>query len=163
MLPAGVEGTGLVVFFAALAVATLWRGRMWCSHCCPFGVLSELGGRLTGARARAKLPAALGKAARFLPWVVFGAVAGTVAWTGRMSAAAAEPFGFAAQLLGRPLSTGTLVAAAPLAAAVFGAALLLSLISLRFYCRFLCGAGALLGLCCRLRASRQAEPGFNRE
>jgi sulfite exporter TauE/SafE len=160
LLPSGPEGTGLLLFLAVLAATTLWRGRFWCSHCCPFGALNEFAGLL--ARARARMPAPLTKVARALPWVTVAAVAGAIAWTGRTAAAGSEPFGFAAQLLAQPLAAVRLAADAPAPAALFALLLILSFFSARFYCRHLCGAGALLGTVCRLRPGRGDAGGATR-
>ncbi len=143
------ERTGLLLFLLALASVTLWRGRMWCSHVCPFGCLTELGGRLT--RARARLPGKLDAAARFLPWAALGAISAAVAWTGRAGASGAEPFGTAGQLLGRPDLAASLWANSRAPLALFAVLVLASLLSMRFYCRYLCGAGALLRVLARAR------------
>jgi uncharacterized protein with FMN-binding domain len=156
MLGSAEERTGLLLFIVALAAVTLWRGRMWCSHVCPFGCLTELGGRLT--RARARLPGKLGAAARVLPWVTLGAVSAAIAWTGRTGAAGAEPFGVAGQLLRRPHLAASLWASSRASLVLFALLVVASLLSMRFYCRYLCGAGALLKVLARARA-RGAAPG----
>jgi sulfite exporter TauE/SafE len=181
LLPGGGAGTGLLLFLLVLAGVTLWRGRVWCSHVCPFGCLTELGGRLT--RARARTPKRLAWAARVLPWVTLAAVGASIAWTGRSDAADAEPFGTAARLLGKPLAVAaerlhraeerdsgsgeTESPPSPRAAGgpskagslrewlptiLFALLLGLSLVSMRFYCRHLCGAGAVLRVLARAGA-----------
>jgi hypothetical protein len=149
MLGGAEERTGLLLFLIALAGVTLWRGRVWCSHLCPFGCLTELGGRVT--RARARLPGGLATAARILPWVTLGAVSAAVAWTGRTGAAGAEPFGVAGQLLRRPGKIVSLWTGSPAPLILFALLVLASLFSTRFYCRYLCGAGALLKVVARAR------------
>jgi len=149
MLPAGTAGAGVLLFLATLAVVTVWRGRLWCSHACPFGALCELGGRLT--RARARRLKSLPWLSTLLPWIMMAAVALGIAWTGRTDAAGAEPFGLTAQLLSWPPNALELWETARVPLAVFGLIVVISLFATRFYCRYLCGAGLLLKILSRLR------------
>jgi polyferredoxin len=155
LIPAGEEGSGLLLFLLALLVVTLWRGRLWCSHVCPFGSLAELAG--WACRAKPRTPRRLRGLARALPWVTVAAVAGCIAWTGRTAAAGTEPFGVCAQLLANPRAVTGLWSGARGPLLLFALLVLLSLVSLRFYCRNLCGAGALLRTVARARPS--AVPG----
>lgn len=146
-LPPGGERTGILLFLGLLLGVTLWRGRVWCTHLCPFGALAELGG--WACRARARTPRPLARAARVLPFVLLGAVSGAIAWTGRMEAAGAEPFASTFNVLSGRLAPAAAWDAAPAALALAALVLALSLVSPRFYCRHLCGAGAILKIVAR--------------
>jgi hypothetical protein len=142
--PGGAAGAGVLLFLVIVLGVTLWRGRVWCTHLCPFGALSELAGWVCGARART--PGPLSRVGRFLPWVILATVCAAVAWTGRLEAAGAEPFAVTFQVLSLKLSPAEAWSAAPAALALAALLVVASLFSARFYCRHLCGAGAVLDL-----------------
>lgn len=155
----GPELTGLLLFLAALLAATLWRGRVWCTHLCPFGAASELLGRSARAGARAAAPRLPPRLARALPWLMLAAIAGAAAWTGSAAAGQAEPFAATFAVLSGRVPPAAAFARAGAATALAALLLALSLVSMRFYCRRLCGAGALLGFVARAAGRSAAVPG----
>lgn len=167
------------LLWALLTVCvTILLGRVFCGWVCPFGAMHQVVGWL-GMRGRS-LPARIEKnrfhpaqnlkvlvLAFFLAAAALGPAGGGALWAGlldpiclaqRSINLALLPFlerlGVAAR--GEPrLAQGALAIAA-----VFLAALLLNLHRPRFFCRFLCPLGALLGLIGRfalLRIGRTAE------
>ncbi len=156
LLPAGQAGAGALLFLLTLVIVTLWRGRMWCSHACPFGALCELGGKLT--RAKSRPLKSLPWIPVVLPWIMMAAVALGIAWTGKTVAAGAEPFGITAQLLSWPPNALKLWRASRVPLATFALILAISLFVTRFYCRNLCGAGLLLRILTRVRALSRPSP-----
>ncbi len=150
LLPAGNAGAGTLLFLLVLGAVTVWRGRMWCSHVCPLGAMCELGAKLT--RARTHTPKTLPWLPKLLPWITVAAVAIIIAASGNTEAASAEPFGIAAQLLSWPPNALGLWRNSRVPLMLFAGVLLFSMVSMRFYCRNLCGAGLLLSILTRLRA-----------
>ena len=155
-LPRGAAGAGTLLFLVVLAGVTLWRGRFWCTHLCPFGALAELAGWV--AHARARTPPVLVRAARVLPWAMLAAICAAVAWTGRLAAADAEPFATTFRVLALKLSAAQEWRTAPAALALAALLLAASLFSARFYCRHLCGAGAVLRLMAGAGARSEERP-----
>jgi polyferredoxin len=89
---------------------------------------------------------------------MLGAICGAAAWTGRLAAADAEPFAITFRVLGLRLSPAAEWAAAPAALALAALVLGASLFSARFYCRHLCGAGAVLRLLAGAGARAEERP-----
>lgn len=137
--------SSIVLLVATVGVA-LVMGRSFCGQLCPLGTLQEVFGRL-GRKlgiGRAAMPAPLDTGARLLKYVVLVvATAGT--WiAGSLIFRPLDPWAAYHHLTSAELWTEFSVGAIVLGVSVAG-----SLVYDRFFCRYACPMGALLGLLSR--------------
>jgi Na+-translocating ferredoxin:NAD+ oxidoreductase RnfG subunit/NAD-dependent dihydropyrimidine dehydrogenase PreA subunit len=121
------------VLVGGILVTSLLFGRLFCGYLCPFGALHELCGRL-GAK-RFSFSGKLSRRLKYVKYVALFAAPALFLLTGRVSSAALEPFGTLFSLNG---STMQWVFVAFILAAGF--------FVMRFFCRFLCPAGAAMAI-----------------
>lgn len=135
-----------IVLLVATVGTALVMGRAFCGQLCPLGTLQELFGRL-GRKlgiARATMPAPLDTGARFIKYAVL-AIATIGTWVaGSLVFRPLDPWAAYHHLTSPELWTEFSVGAIVLALTVGG-----SLIYERFFCRYACPMGALLGLLSR--------------
>lgn len=122
-----------LVLAGGVVVTSVLFGRLFCGYLCPFGALHELCGRLT--RGRFELSGKLARRLRYVKYVVLFAAPALFLATGRVSAAAVEPFGTLFSHSGR--GPQWLFLLFVLVAGFF---------VMRFFCRFLCPAGAAMAI-----------------
>lgn len=126
---------------ALTLVSTALMGMVYCGHLCPFAFVQEALFRLR-RRLRPGLvlnpPAALDAYARYLKYLVLFTVIGVSAWHGSVQAAGMEPFLTLFTAHGSVFAWLLLVWMLAAAAVRF-----------RFWCVYLCPAGAALGLIAR--------------
>jgi len=139
-----------MVAAAALGSAML-TGRVYCGYVCPFGAAAELLGRLT--RAPIRPSPALDRRMRRLKYFVFLLLATAYGATRSARLLLAEPFAEA-------FSPGLLSAGADAAVRMGWIALLLvaSALVFRFFCRYLCPAGAVMAFLARNRLFGRVRP-----
>lgn len=149
--------SSLVMLLATFAVA-LVMGRAFCGQLCPLGTLQEIAGRI-GRRlgiARRNPPARIDGPARWMKYAVL-AISGVGTWVaGSLIFRPLDPWAAYHHLTSAELFTEFSLGAAVLALTVGG-----SLVYERFFCRYACPMGALLGLLARFsrfRVRRVAEP-----
>lgn len=139
----GFSGMGIewFVLVAGIALTSIVFGRLFCGYLCPFGALHELSSRPLGGKLELSMKTA-GKL-RYVKYAVLFAAPALFLATGRISDAAVEPFGTLFSLGGSALQWAFLVFV--LAAGLF---------IVRFFCRFLCPAGALMSILSMARIYR---------
>lgn len=132
---------GWAVLVGGIVVTSLVFGRLFCGYICPFGALHEFCGRLTARRFQfsGRFAARL----KYVKYVVLFAAPALFLATGRVSDAAVEPFGTLFSLGGSVLQWMFLVFV--IAAGFF---------VMRFFCRFLCPAGAAMAILSLARGVR---------
>ena len=137
-----VIGT-FVLFGTTVALALVLR-RSFCGQLCAFGGLQEFFGKL-GAKLfkkRPVMPKKLDKVLRYLKYVVL-AVTVAMAWiTGELWITPYDPF----NALGHLADFNALITSYLIGFIVLVLTLLGSLVYDRFFCKYLCPAGALYGL-----------------
>ena len=137
-----VIGT-FVLFGTTVALALVLR-RSFCGQLCAFGALQEFFGKL-GAKLfkkRPVMPKKLDKVLRYLKYVVL-AVTVAMAWiTGELWITPYDPF----NALGHLADFNALITSYLVGFIVLVITLLGSLVYDRFFCKYLCPAGALYGL-----------------
>jgi len=140
--PSWSAAAGWYLFVGAVAVLSFVRGRVYCRHLCPFGSLSLLLSRIGAGRL---VPSGgVFRALRAVRWVLLGLTMLSFAYTAETAVFGYEPFGPASDLMSVPLRGGftELVRSQPMALALVALVLAVSLFVPRFWCRFLCPAGA---------------------
>ena len=126
-------GVTWLVLAGGIVVTSLLFGRLFCGYICPFGALHELCGRAT--RGRIDLSGKAAGKLKYLKYVVLFAAPALFLATGRVSNAALEPFGTLFSFSGSGSQW-------LYALFVLGA----GFVVMRFFCRFLCPAGALMAI-----------------
>lgn len=137
-----VGASSFILLGATVVVALLFR-RSFCGTICPLGTLQELSARLGKRlfRRRFAVPRAVDRPARYLKYLLLVAIVALSAFLGELVVRPYDPW-VAYQHLATPeLVTGFLVGLIVLAASLIG-----SLFYDRFFCRYLCPMGALLGV-----------------
>ena len=124
-----------------ILVSSLLFGRLFCGYLCPFGAMHEFCGRLTARRF--KLSGGLAGRLKYVKYVILFAAPALFLATGRISDSALEPFGTLFSLGGSALQWAFLVFV--LASGFF---------VMRFFCRFLCPAGAAMAILSQPRIIR---------
>lgn len=145
-----IAASSVILLVGMLAMALVYR-RSFCGQLCPLGTLQglfgALGRRLFGSRP--SVPAAVDRVGRWLKYAVLVVFA---LWTWR-----------AAELVMRPydpwaawahLTSARLLTELGVGLAVLIVALAGSLVYERFFCKYLCPTGALLGLLSRVSVLR---------
>ena len=154
-------GTVYYMFFAMVAAATLFFGRFYCGWICPHGALQEFIGSIArwrstsspagrrGAR-RGGFPetggAELSWRARFKYILLFAAVILALI-SDKPNLANYEPFITTFKVRGGAFAAGLAGAGAIIALTYAVIALGASFFANRFFCKYVCPAGALLGIC----------------
>jgi len=144
--PPAPLGETLLVIVPALALS-LFLGRVYCGWLCPFGAVSEILGHL--APWHLKVSEKVDRKLRALKYVLL-VISPFLFIAGGAAALAFEPFGdlFALRLRG----AGTM----RLTWLVF--LLMASLVCVRFYCKYLCAAGAAMAFVARFRLLPRRAP-----
>ncbi|MGC8740703.1 MAG: 4Fe-4S binding protein [Candidatus Sumerlaeaceae bacterium] len=156
-------------------IVTLLFGRIFCGWVCPFGTLHQFFGWLgqLGRRHRARVEANRYRRAQVVKYFILLVFLGMAAWpfagSGALQIGLLDPIAFVHRsvnltvlpavecLTGRSLASAQrFYSGAWLIGTLFVAALLANFYIPRFYCRFLCPLGALLGLLARFSLWRIA-------
>ena len=132
-----------VLFGATVALALILR-RSFCGQICAFGGLQEFFGKIGNKlfRKRPVVPQKLDKVLRYLKYVVL-AVTVAMAWiTGELWITPYDPF----NALGHLADFNTLITSYLVGFIILVISLLGSIVYDRFFCKYLCPAGAFYGL-----------------
>ena len=133
----------MTLFFFLLAFALVF-GRAFCGNLCPFGFLQELLGKITKKKLR--VPAKLDKALRLLKYAALALITLTAWITLKLWISPYDPYtAFAHIWSGPELFSENLVGFIILIVVV-----VLSVFIDRFFCRYLCPAGAVYGLIAKI-------------
>jgi ferredoxin len=135
------SGLTWLVLAGGILVTSLLFGRLFCGYLCPFGALHEFCGRLTARRFG--ISGRLSRRLKYVKYIVLFAAPALFLATGRVSSAALEPFGTLFSHSGR--GPQWLFLLFILAAGFF---------VMRFFCRFLCPAGAAMAILSLARVFR---------
>ncbi len=142
--PSWAAAAGWYLFLGAVVALTFVRGKIYCTHMCPFGAMCSLLSRAPTASLRptGRTFAAL----RTIRWAALSLTAIGFAYTAGAAVFAYEPYGPTFDALSAPFRAGVsladLVSFQAWATALAAAALAASLVIPRFWCRFVCPAGA---------------------
>lgn len=135
---------GTFVLFGTTVLLALTMRRSFCGQICAFGALQEFFGKIGTKlfRKRPVVPQKLDKVLRYLKFVVLG-VTVAMAWiTGELWITPYDPF----NALGHLADFNALITSYLVGFLVLVITLLGSLVYDRFFCKYLCPAGALYGL-----------------
>ncbi len=134
--------SGVVLLIGMLAMGLLMR-RSFCGQVCPLGTLQGLFGSIGGKlfRKRPTIPPAVDRAARFLK---YGILVFFTVWTWQAASLVMRPYDPWAAYA--HLTSSELLTSLWAGLAVLGLSLAGSLVYERFFCKYLCPTGALLGL-----------------
>lgn len=130
-----VSLSGPFLLIVAVPFSAFLFGNVYCGYVCPFGALQELSGYLLPGKIK---PASSGPSAynaRFIKYVLLFVLVASYFLYRRQPSLAADPL---VEVFSRARREAITAAA--------GIALLCSLFYFRFWCRFLCPAGAFLSL-----------------
>jgi uncharacterized protein with FMN-binding domain len=138
------------IFGACALLSTFVFGRIYCSYLCPFGALTELIGRLTGTPLKLDYESDR----RLRPIKYFILIALVLLYAAKPSASllVIEPFGdtfslgFLNATTGRAMRMGWIIFLLAASGLVF-----------RFFCRFLCPAGAAMAFLTHCRLWKKAR------
>ncbi len=126
-------GAPWLVLVGGIVVSSLLFGRLFCGYLCPFGALHEFCGRLTARRFQ--FSRKLSRRLKYAKFIILFAAPALFLVTGRISDAALEPFGTLFSFGGSALHWLFLVFV-----------LMAGFFVMRFFCRFLCPAGAAMAI-----------------
>ncbi|MHC4569939.1 MAG: 4Fe-4S binding protein, partial [Planctomycetota bacterium] len=140
--------SGAFLFVVGIPLAVVIFGNVYCGYICPFGAAQELVGYILPKRFKPRLTVDTMREARFVKYIILTVLIAVFFTSRDRTTLAADPlisifnlrsFGFAQG----KLSIGDFHRAVTLIA---GGALVASIFCTRFWCRYLCPAGALLSL-----------------
>ena len=133
----------MTLFFFTLVFALIF-GRAFCGNLCAFGFLQELLGKIS--RKKLRVPAKLDKALRLLKYVALALITLTAWITLKLWISPYDPYAaFAHIWTGPELLSENLIGLILLIVVVVG-----SVFIDRFFCRYLCPAGALYGILAKI-------------
>ncbi len=136
---------------AAVLAITVLFGRVFCRLFCPFGMLQDL--LWLPLRVRARPPLALDRGLRWAPAGLLWVAGAACAVTGRLPAAHVEPFAATFSLTSLD-AAADLARQNPLMMGLIVLCLAAGVVFRRFWCLYLCPAGAALKVMSRLRLLR---------
>jgi predicted membrane-bound spermidine synthase/Na+-translocating ferredoxin:NAD+ oxidoreductase RnfG subunit len=134
----GLSGTFLLIF--AIPLLAVFLGNIYCGYICPFGAAQELLGFIIPRRFRREIPAGPMKTARFIKYAVLFVFIMVFFVSRNHSTLAADPL-ISVFNLRFTQHDFRLVVLLIIAVALIG-----SVFYSRFWCRYLCPAGAFLSL-----------------
>jgi Na+-translocating ferredoxin:NAD+ oxidoreductase RnfG subunit len=131
---------GAFLFVIGIPLVAILVGNVYCGYICPFGAAQELLGYIVPRRFKPPLSAESMRKARFVKYVMLLVVIAVFFASRNRTTLASDPLicVFSLQLTGHDIRSAVLwIAAAGLVGSVF---------CTRFWCRYLCPAGAFLSL-----------------
>lgn len=137
-----IAASSVVLLGVVLVLAALFR-RSFCGQICPLGALQELFGKIgkrIWPRKRPQVPEAIDRPARYLKYVVLAVFA---AWSWQAAELVIRPYD--PWVAWMHLSSAEVFAEFGVGLAVLGVAVAGSVVYERFFCKYLCPTGALLG------------------
>jgi len=142
------ELTGVFLLVVGVPILVLLFGNLYCGYLCPFGAAQELLGYVLPRRFRLAPARDPMRATRFIKYIVLAVfILGFFLARDRRTLGA-DPL----------TSVFALRTSQPWMLAIVGAALIGSLLHARFWCRYLCPAGAFLSLLNHVRLLRRLIP-----
>ncbi len=134
--------SAVVLLVGMLGMALVMR-RSFCGQICPLGALQGVFGSIGGKlfRRRPEIPKALDRPARFLK---YGVLAFFTVWTWQAASLVMRPYD--PWVAYAHITSAELFAEFGIGVAILGVSLAGSLVYERFFCKYLCPTGAVLGL-----------------
>ena len=134
--------SAVVLLVGMLAMALVMR-RSFCGQICPLGTLQGLFGSIGGKffRKRPEIPRPVDRVARFLK---YGILAFFTVWTWQAASLVMRPYD--PWVAYAHITSSELLTSLGAGLAVLGVSLAGSLVYERFFCKYLCPTGAVLGL-----------------
>jgi len=134
--------SAVVLLVGMLGMALVMR-RSFCGQICPLGALQGLFGSIGGRlfRRRPEIPKAIDRPARFLK---YGVLAFFAVWTWQAASLVMRPYD--PWVAYAHITSAELFAEFGIGVAILGVSLAGSLVYERFFCKYLCPTGAVLGL-----------------
>lgn len=132
-VPDIVSSISWYFLFIFTFVSTIIWGRIYCGWICPFGAIQDILGKISPFHIR--MTSNDGKKARLIKYILFIIITGAVFFTGNIGFMNLEPFNTIFRLKGDIFIFIFLIFL-----------LFSSLFIFRFWCRYLCGAGAFLSI-----------------
>jgi polyferredoxin len=137
-----VAASSVILLVGILVTALLFR-RAFCGYICPLGAIQELSAKLGNLIFRGKrpeMPAWLDRPARYLKYVVF---AGFTVWSWQAASLVMRPYD--PWVAWMHLTSKEVLAEFSIGLVVLGVTVAGSVIYDRFFCKYACPMGALLG------------------
>ena len=134
--------SAVVLLVGMLGMALVMR-RSFCGQICPLGALQGIFGSIGGKlfRRRPEIPKAVDRPARFLK---YGVLAFFAVWTWQAASLVMRPYD--PWVAWAHITSAELFAEFGIGVAILGVSLAGSLVYERFFCKYLCPTGAVLGL-----------------
>jgi predicted membrane-bound spermidine synthase/Na+-translocating ferredoxin:NAD+ oxidoreductase RnfG subunit len=132
--------TGSFLFVVGIPLLVAIFGNVYCGYICPFGAAQEIIGYIVPARWKRPIPAGPMRKARFVKYIVLLVVILVFFASRDRTTLAGDPL---ISVFSLPFTIQDLRSAVPL---VVAAALLGSIFCTRFWCRYVCPAGAFLSV-----------------
>ncbi len=132
--------TGAFLFVVGIPLLVAIFGNVYCGYICPFGAAQEIIGYIVPVKLKPLIPAEPMRKARFVKYIVLLVVVLVFFASRNRTTLAGDPL---ISVFSLPFTIQDLRSAVPL---VMVAALLGSIFCTRFWCRYLCPAGAFLSL-----------------
>jgi len=137
-----IAASSVILLGVVLVIAVVFR-RSFCGSICPLGALQELFGKVGKAvwpRKRPQVPAVVDRPARYLKYVILAVFA---VWSWQAAELVIRPYD--PWVAWMHLSSAEVFAEFSIGLAVLGVSLVGSIVYERFFCKYLCPMGGLLG------------------
>ena len=144
--------TGAFLFVVGIPLLVVIFGNLYCGYVCPFGAAQELVGYVLPRRFKPRISVETMREARFVKYIIMTVLIAVFFTTRDRTTLAADPL---ISIFNLRFSIGDFHRAATLIAA---GALVVSVFCTRFWCRYLCPAGAFLSLLSGVAVLRRYMP-----
>jgi spermidine synthase len=140
--------TGAFLFVVAIPLLVVIFGNVYCGYICPFGAAQELVGYVVPRRFKPKISPDTMRQARFVKYVILTALIAVFFTTRDRTTLAADPLIsiFSSRSLGWAQERFSIGDLSEMVTLIAAGALVGSVFCTRFWCRYLCPAGAFLSL-----------------